>query len=691
MNIGATEPGCPVPLCVCKSKTTARCMNHEKDLDYIPQLPSSVRTLDFINNYLPHINRETFVNVSSNDINRLNLTQNRIQTISNDSFLDFKSFYVLDLSSNIDIHLDTLQACFASIHFVTDGSLHLRNVFRSGVIPQDIFQHFTDSYLYRIDLKLNNLIEIDGKIFQYLNHLNQLDVSNNRIAIIDYSGLHRLTFLHIDNNNLKEVPSFCSENGSSLAHHLRELSILNNRLQVLKTNDFQCAVRIQFLYISNNPLREIQNNVFAPLKRLSSLTIIPSRHTLKHIQSYAFNASSLKSLSLADAHFKFRHQTFDPDNIFHFCPWLHTLILSYNSVPSDSETAIRMFGPLRRLKKLVLFAVGWYTLPGDLFHRLVSLKSLELGNNNIYSLSLNNPFKYMKGLTFLGLRGNKLNTFHTSTLPDNIVNELKTINLAINPYICNCDLIWFIKWLNNTKIVIQEYPHDYYCVMPESWKGKLLNSFSEDCTEHQKLTVTIIVAISCSILVVMAITTITVYKMRWHIRYWIYLIRAKHRNYSRLSNTDYVYDGFVVYCDEDREWVHEKLVPVLEEEHGHKLCIHYRDFQVGKLIVDNIVENMKESRKVILVMSNAFARSEWCQFEVLLAHERFLENGSDTLVTVLLEDVSSRHFTNALKIILTSTTYTVWSENEEGQRLFWNQLLSTFKSDQPPDYDRISV
>jgi hypothetical protein len=297
----------------------------------------------------------------------------------------------------------------------------------------------------------------------------------------------------------------------------------------------------------------------------------------------------------------------------------------------------------------------------------------------------------MKGLTFLGLRGNKLNTFHTSTLPDNIVNELKTINLAINPYICNCDLISFIKWLNNTKIVIQEYPHDYYCVMPESWKGKLLNTFSEDCTEHQRLTVTIIVAISCSILVVMAITTITVYKMRWHIRYWIYLIRAKHRNYSRLSNTDYVYDGFVVYCDEDREWVHEKLVPVLEEEHGHKLCIHYRDFQVGKLIVDNIVENMKESRKVILVMSNAFARSEWCQFEVLLAHERFLKNGSDTLVTVLLEDVSSRHFTNALKIILTSTTYAIWSENEEGQRLFWNQLLSTFKSDQPPDYDRISV
>jgi hypothetical protein len=60
--------------------TIPRCMNHKKDLDYIPQLPLSVKTLVFVNNYLPHINRQTFVNVSSNDINHLNLTQNRIQT-----------------------------------------------------------------------------------------------------------------------------------------------------------------------------------------------------------------------------------------------------------------------------------------------------------------------------------------------------------------------------------------------------------------------------------------------------------------------------------------------------------------------------------------------------------------------------------------------------------------------------------
>jgi hypothetical protein len=63
---------------------------------------------------------------------------------------------------------------------------------------------------------------------------------------------------------------------------------LNNRVQIMKTDDFQCAVRIHVLLIWNNPLREIQNNVFVPLKSLISLTIYPSRHTLKHIAFHIF-------------------------------------------------------------------------------------------------------------------------------------------------------------------------------------------------------------------------------------------------------------------------------------------------------------------------------------------------------------------------------------------------------------------
>jgi hypothetical protein len=64
-------------------------MNHKKDLDYIPQLPLSVKTLVFVNNYLPHINRETFVNVSSKE---KNVTENHVKLI--DIFTITYSFIV---------------------------------------------------------------------------------------------------------------------------------------------------------------------------------------------------------------------------------------------------------------------------------------------------------------------------------------------------------------------------------------------------------------------------------------------------------------------------------------------------------------------------------------------------------------------------------------------------------------------
>jgi hypothetical protein len=73
----------------------------------------------------------------------------------NDSFLDFKSFYVLDLSSNIDIHLDTLQACFASMHFLPQGSLYLRNVFRSGIIEPFSEQKLGTSFRLLLSMSKN--------------------------------------------------------------------------------------------------------------------------------------------------------------------------------------------------------------------------------------------------------------------------------------------------------------------------------------------------------------------------------------------------------------------------------------------------------------------------------------------------------------------------------------------------------
>jgi hypothetical protein len=54
-----------------------------------------------------------------------------------------------------------------------------------------------------------------------------------------------------------------------------------------------------------------------------------------------------------------------------------------------------------------------------------------------------------------------------------------------------------------------------------------------------------------------------------------------------VEDLSYIYHAFVVYCDADRLWVHNKFVKKLEKEEGVRLCIHHRDFEVGETDLRN--------------------------------------------------------------------------------------------------------
>ena len=87
---------------------------------------------------------------------------------------------------------------------------------------------------------------------------------------------------------------------------------------------------------------------------------------------------------------------------------------------------------------------------------------------------------------------------------------------------------------------------------------------------------------------------------------------------------NYTYDAFVSYNVNDSDWVLKKLIPNLEGydpyesesvlESGEatassnriKLCVYERDFLAGKGISECITEAIKNSRKVILVISSNF-------------------------------------------------------------------------------------
>ena len=136
----------------------------------------------------------------------------------------------------------------------------------------------------------------------------------------------------------------------------------------------------------------------------------------------------------------------------------------------------------------------------------------------------------------------------------------------------------------------------------------------------------------------------------------------------------YEYDAFIVYSsvDEDRLWVHYKLVDQLEKVYGFKLCIHQRDFLGGNNIIDNVEDAINTSRKVVLIISGNFVDSHWCCEEVNMAAS--IDMGK--FVLVMFKDIFLRNVDvpTMVRHLLETRTYIEWNENEVAQQLFWRKM-----------------
>ena len=68
-------------------------------------------------------------------------------------------------------------------------------------------------------------------------------------------------------------------------------------------------------------------------------------------------------------------------------------------------------------------------------------------------------------------------------------------------------------------------------------------------------------------------------------------------------------------------------------------CIADRDFTPGVSVLDNILEAINSSYKVILVLTDPFVSSQWCKYEADQAIIRSLRlTNSSCVIPVLLED-----------------------------------------------------
>jgi hypothetical protein len=84
-----------------------------------------------------------------------------------------------------------------------------------------------------------------------------------------------------------------------------------------------------------------------------------------------------------------------------------------------------------------------------------------------------------------------------------------------------------------------------------------------------------------------------------------------------MATSDTSYDVFISYSHADATWVREWLQPHLEAA-GLRICVDWRDFDIGVPSLENMERAVDHSRHTLLVLTPAWVASEWAAFELLL-------------------------------------------------------------------------
>lgn len=102
----------------------------------------------------------------------------------------------------------------------------------------------------------------------------------------------------------------------------------------------------------------------------------------------------------------------------------------------------------------------------------------------------------------------------------------------------------------------------------------------------------------------------------------------------------FTYDVFLCAHDELRDWIERVILLPLENDYDppYKICWHLRDFVTGLPINEQIIDAVYSSRKVVIIFSQRFMDSSYCQLELEYAMYRQLKSKTKCLLPLTLSD-----------------------------------------------------
>jgi protein toll len=214
--------------------------------------------------------------------------------------------------------------------------------------------------------------------------------------------------------------------------------------------------------------------------------------------------------------------------------------------------------------------------------------------------------------------------------------------LGGNPYNCTCEsrpLFNFIK--NQGSKVLDLDAVRMQCDRDERklWQIEKLEEF---CTTGLSTAevggIVAVLVLLCIVIVLLVLWTC----YSEHLTIWVYSKPCFRVLFTEdLIDQDKPYDVFLSYSHEDEAWVEQVLAAGLEnpseggEGMQYRCCIHTRDWKVGEMIPDQIIQSVESSRRTLIVLSKAYVDSMWTKLEFRAAHTQALQDKTQRVILVV--------------------------------------------------------
>nr|QFE31817.1 toll-like receptor 3 [Sillago sinica] len=617
--------------------------------------------LDLSHNGMGKIEKGSFQWLSR--LQTLNLEDNNIKHLTKDTFQGLRSLKKLQLTKALAKHPTSSTPIIEDFSFQPLGALE--SLILRGSAVGEITEHtFTGlTSLKELDVSWSTSTSfkiITIKTFNSLagSPLQKLNLTGADITQINpggFSVFKNLTTLLLDFNFIKQTLTGKEFDGLG---QVREIHLSNNLQKInLSSTSFVNVPNLRVLTLGKSLVvkaLELDSSPFSPLCNLTNLDL--SNNNIANIK----------------------------ENMLEGLVNLKVLKLQHNNLARLWKSA-NLGGPVLFLKwaqnltTLVMDSNGFDEIPLLALRKLHNLRELSLGNNLLNSLQ-DSVFDDLTSLQSLFLQKNMITTVSPVVFRTPMSN-LSLLVMDKNPFDCTCEsILWFVTWLNNTNTTsVPDLKEQYKCNTPHAYFNHSIMDFDglscKDMTPFQALYI-----LSSTAVIMLIVTALMVRFHGWRIQfYWNILINRTLglSDATVEEGREYEYDAYVIHAEEDSSWVERRMVPL--ENERCRFCLEDRDSIPGRSQLESIIDNIRLSRKILFVVTEALLRDPWVRrFKAYQALHQVIEANRDSVILVFLQDVHDYKISRTLflrKGMLRPCCILDWPVHRERVPAFHQKLL----------------